>query len=96
MDNVSGLLEPLDALEVHLAKQVELAYGILASQKARGQPSGHYEDDEYRFNRWLKALRELRAATDEEAAAAGMERMGFERCKEPDIAPPPASEEVSG
>ena len=40
----------LDELEAHLAIQAKLARGIV------------YQTDEYRFNRWLEALRELRAA----------------------------------
>lgn len=56
--------EALNELEAHLVKQVKLASGILASRKARGRTPSHYEDDEYRLNRWLDALRDLRAAWD--------------------------------
>jgi hypothetical protein len=53
--------EALDELEAHLAKQIKLAEGIIRSRAARGQGPSHYEDDEYRFDRWLSALREFRA-----------------------------------
>ena len=59
--------DALDELDAHLVKQARLYADIIAAQ--HGQ---HHEGDEYRFNRWLEALRELRA----EASDVSVEVVG--------------------